>query len=228
VAKRLTTDWRLWAGLALAVLIALAGVIASEYPRVAAIRKLRRTGWVIHRDSMPLGGGLNFPPRLLLRVESRLPEFLLSDGRTDWEHEWFVHVIDAEIANYSIQKHDPPTLRELEPLRELRALRVRGVRTGLTDFDRVANLRSLEAVELRLGHRVSMTEVTPLQALPHLKQVLLQAPDFDDEALDALSEMTHLEELTIYSPGVTQRLSPAITVLQSQKHVTLRVGDDQQ
>ena len=221
MAKRLTNDWRLWAGLALAVLLVIAGVIATEYPRVAAIRQLRRSGWVIHGEPVPY-------PATLLRVESRLPQWALSSVENEWQQEWFVRAVSAQVLDSPDVTLDPPNLGHLEPLRDLRQLNIWTVQSSVPDLAPVSNLRALESVEIWMKRTLTIAEVGPLQTLPRLKRLSLRAPDIDDEALDALSRMTHLEELTIYSPGVTQRLSPAITALQSQKHVTLRVGDDQQ
>jgi len=226
VAKRLTSDWRIWTGLALAVLLALAGVIASEYPRVAAIRKLYRSGWEIHREPLRYGGG--FAPNRLVRVESRLPDWIVSENDDKWAREWFVRAVRAEMNEHAFLGEEIPAFRDLEPLRELRILEVRETGARDADWSSLANLKSLEIVSIITDRTLSVVEIGPSQKLPRLRQVFLRAPDIDDDALTALSRMTHLEELTIYSPGVVQRLSPAITALQSRKHVTLRVGDDQQ
>jgi hypothetical protein len=226
VAKRLTTDWRLWAGLALALMVALAGVIANEYPQVAAIRQLRRSGWEIHREPLRYGGP--FAPNRLLRVQSRLPAWIVTEDDDEWVREWFVRVLSAEMNEHPHLGAELPDFQDLQLLQELRELHVRDAGSPDGDWRGLVTLKSLETISIDLEHTLSMAEIRPLQHLPRLRGIHLRVPDVDDEALDALSQMTHLEELTIYSPGVTQRLSPAITLLQSQKHVTLRVGDDQQ
>lgn len=228
MTRRTIGDWRIWLGLGLAVVVAMAGVMAAEYPHVAAIRRLRKSGWVIRRERSLASSSAFLPahqPQAQIFIESRWPAWMLRESDHESSQEWFVRAQRSEILDLDL---DPPDLRELESLPEIRAIVLHSTRPHVWNWRGLARLRSFETVALDFRAAEAPADLAVLRELPGLRRVSIRAVDVADATLQALSEMQHLEDLTIYSPGVAQRLGPAITTLQSQKHVTLRMGDDQQ
>lgn len=109
---------------------------------------------------------------------------------------------------------DLATLPQFPHLRELSLLG-----TPVQDLTPLANVKELEELSLPSGAH----DLTPLTGLPRLKKLLLQ--NATDQALEALGELPHLQELDV-QPAAGVRLD-ALAGCKSLKKLTISDPKDQ-